>query len=52
MGDAERDFGTVQGGQVTLTLFEVLEATVNSTEDALIGGGSYSPDSFPFQTCN
>jgi hypothetical protein len=29
--------------------FEVLEATGNFTEDALKGGGFYSPEGFPFQ---
>ncbi len=28
--------------------FEVLEASGNSTEDALAGGGFYSPEGFPF----
>ncbi len=67
MGDAERDLGTVQGGQrhalwlspllfpgtrLTLASCEVLETTGSPTEDALMGGGLYSPQGFPFQTCN
>jgi hypothetical protein len=31
---------------------EVLDATGNSTKYALKGGGSYSPEGFPLQTCN
>ncbi len=67
MGDAERDLGTVQGGQrpalrlsflplpstgLTLASCEVLEATGSLTEDALMGGGFYSLEGFPFQTFN
>jgi hypothetical protein len=45
MGYAERDFGTVQ---ILLVCFEVLEATRNLTEEALAGGGFYSPEGCPF----
>jgi hypothetical protein len=38
--------------RLTLFCFEVLEATGNLTEEALAGGGFYSPEGFPFQTCN
>jgi hypothetical protein len=30
----------------------ILEETKNPTEDAVAGGGFYSPDGFPFQSCN
>jgi hypothetical protein len=67
MRDAERDLGTVQGGQrpalqlsplpllstgLTSALCEVLETTGSLTENALTGGGFYSLESFLFETCN
>jgi hypothetical protein len=37
---------------LTTCLFEVLEAAGDPIDDELAGGGAYSLEGFPSQTCN